>query len=79
MSEIMNRGVALSLEQFSKIARGVPSEDIEKVYNFIKENGGIETYSNRIDLGIFVADNIGETPSLPWASVPLSNGKYFII
>lgn len=79
MADILNKGDVVSLEDFSRLVIGVPSSDIRKVFDFIKENGGIETYSKRIDLSVFVSDEVEKSRDqhLQWNYIPLSNGKYF--
>jgi len=79
MADILNKGDVVSLEDFSKLVIGIPSSDIKKVFDFIKENGGIETYSKRIDLSVFVSDEVEKSRDhhLQWNYIKLSNGKYF--
>lgn len=79
MADILNKGDVVSLEDFSRLVIGIPSSDIKKVFDFIKENGGIETYSKRIDLSVFVSDEVEKSRDqhLQWNYIKLSNGKYF--
>lgn len=79
MADILNKGDVVSLEDFSRLVIGIPSSDIKNVFDFIKENGGIETYSKRIDLSVFVSDEVEKSRDhhLQWNYIKLSNGKYF--